>query len=150
MLLFEGGWDGTRRQAELLQENFQRQGLQVTVRHAMRYGQPSVASVLDELKAGGVQRVLVLPLYPQYSSTTTGSIFVDRKKNITSVHLRTGRIDSANAGFFAAGQDSNWHFDAIQEWIRCVHDPSRNEENNGRDHETEDGGNRCKAWWIKR
>src|SRR3954468_1753302 len=33
---------------------------------------------------------------------TTGSILVDRKKNITSVHLRTGRIDSA----YAAGMDS--------------------------------------------
>src|SRR3954452_5446379 len=33
---------------------------------------------------------------------TTGSIFVDRKKNSTSVHLRTGRIDSA----YAAGMDS--------------------------------------------
>lgn len=65
----------TRRQAELLQEHFQQQGLQVTVRHAMRYGQPSVASVLDELKAGGVQRVLVLPLYPQYAAATTASAF---------------------------------------------------------------------------
>ena len=33
----------------------------------MRYGNPSMASVLDELKAAGATRILVLPLYPQYS-----------------------------------------------------------------------------------
>ncbi len=45
------------------------------VRHAMRYGNPSVASQLDALKAEGATRVLLLPLYPQYSATTTASAF---------------------------------------------------------------------------
>ena len=44
------------------------------VAHAMRYGEPSVASVLEQLRAEGVQRVRVLPLYPQYSITTTASV----------------------------------------------------------------------------
>ncbi|MFN7136437.1 MAG: ferrochelatase [Thermomonas sp.] len=44
------------------------------VRHAMRYGEPSVAAVLAELCAQGVRRVRVLPLYPQYSTTTTASV----------------------------------------------------------------------------
>lgn len=44
------------------------------VRHAMRYGEPSVAAVLAELRAQGVRRVRVLPLYPQYSTTTTASV----------------------------------------------------------------------------
>ena len=44
------------------------------VAHAMRYGEPSVASVLEQLRAEGVQRVRVLPLYPQYSTTTTASV----------------------------------------------------------------------------
>ena len=43
----------------------------------MRYGNPSIASQLDALKAQGVQRVLVLPAYPQYSGTTTASVFDD-------------------------------------------------------------------------
>ncbi|TLX22761.1 ferrochelatase [Thermomonas fusca] len=42
--------------------------------HAMRYGEPSVASVFDGLRAAGVHRVRVLPLYPQYSTTTTASV----------------------------------------------------------------------------
>lgn len=44
------------------------------VAHAMRYGTPSVASVLGRLRAAGVRRVRVLPLYPQYSTTTTASV----------------------------------------------------------------------------
>lgn len=44
------------------------------VMHAMRYGQPSVANVLEQLHRDGAQRVVVLPLYPQYSTTTTASV----------------------------------------------------------------------------
>jgi ferrochelatase len=44
------------------------------VDYAMRYGAPSVADALARLRAAGVQRVRVLPLYPQYSTTTTASV----------------------------------------------------------------------------
>ena len=47
----------------------------LSVRLAMRYGNPSIRSVLRELHAEGVRRLLVLPLYPQYSATTTASVF---------------------------------------------------------------------------
>jgi ferrochelatase len=63
----------THQQASLLDTALRARGLDVTVRPAMRYGNPSVASVLDELKSQGVQRVLVLPLYPQYAAATTAS-----------------------------------------------------------------------------
>ena len=39
------------------------------------YGQPPIATQLDALKAEGATRVLVLPAYPQYSATTTASVF---------------------------------------------------------------------------
>jgi ferrochelatase len=39
----------------------------------MRYGRPSIASAMASLKAGGCDRVLVLPLYPQYAASTTAS-----------------------------------------------------------------------------
>lgn len=42
---------------------------------AMTYGEPSIASALDELTQAGVRRLLVLPLYPQYSATTTAAVF---------------------------------------------------------------------------
>jgi ferrochelatase len=41
----------------------------------MRYGNPSMASELDKLKAEGHTRILILPAYPQYSGTTTASVF---------------------------------------------------------------------------
>lgn len=47
----------------------------ILVRHAMRYGDPAIGTVLRDLAAAGVRRVLVLPLFPQYSGTTTASAF---------------------------------------------------------------------------
>ncbi len=42
---------------------------------AMRYGKPSIAAALQKLRAAGMQRLLVLPMYPQYSATTTAAVF---------------------------------------------------------------------------
>ena len=47
----------------------------VAARPAMSYGQPSIEETLGEMVNRGVQRIVVLPLYPQYSSSTTGSVF---------------------------------------------------------------------------
>ena len=47
------------------------------VRGAMRYGNPSISSVLEEMANAGVQRLVVMPLYPQYGGPTTGSTFDD-------------------------------------------------------------------------
>ena len=63
----------TEKQALLLAGYLGQRGHPVLVRHAMRYGRPSIAGALDALKAEGVDRVLVLPLYPQYASATTAS-----------------------------------------------------------------------------
>jgi len=65
----------TDRQAKLLRGWLGEAGCNVLVRPAMRYGNPSIASQLDALKAAGATRILILPLYPQYSGTTTASVF---------------------------------------------------------------------------
>jgi len=65
----------TQRQAELLGERLIGCGVQANVVPAMRYGQPALATQLQRLLDAGVARVLVLPLYPQYSATTTASLF---------------------------------------------------------------------------
>ena len=65
----------TEKQALLLQGWLAQRGHDVRVRYAMRYGSTSIAAQLDALKAEGVTRVLVLPAYPQYSATTTASLF---------------------------------------------------------------------------
>jgi ferrochelatase len=64
----------TAKQATLLQGWLGEHGHRVKVRHAMSYGNPSIASQLDALKAEGATRILVLPAYPQYSGTTTASV----------------------------------------------------------------------------
>ncbi|WOP16386.1 ferrochelatase [Ottowia sp. SB7-C50] len=65
----------SRKQAIMLRGYLGERGHDVEMRLAMRYGNPSVASQLDELRAQGCTRILVVPLYPQYSGTTTASVF---------------------------------------------------------------------------
>ncbi|MSR14001.1 MAG: ferrochelatase [Gammaproteobacteria bacterium] len=47
----------------------------IKVALAMRYGEPSIAAALAELRTANVQQILVLPVYPQYSGAATGSVF---------------------------------------------------------------------------
>jgi ferrochelatase len=60
----------TRRKAVALQ---QRLGEAAVVRHAMRYGNPAIAAVLQEMTAQGCERMLLAPLYPQYCAATTAT-----------------------------------------------------------------------------
>jgi ferrochelatase len=67
----------TKKQQVLLQGYLGERGHRpphLLVRSAMRYGNPSVASVLDELKQLNATRVLIVPLYPQYAAATTASV----------------------------------------------------------------------------
>jgi ferrochelatase len=65
----------TEKQAMLLRGYLGERGHDVQVAYAMRYGNPSLPQVLQKLKADGCDRILILPAYPQYSGTTTASIF---------------------------------------------------------------------------
>ncbi len=66
----------TRAQAQaLMAELTQRGQNNLVVDFAMRYGNPSIPSVLQNMIDQGVRRLLVLPLYPQYSASTTASTF---------------------------------------------------------------------------
>ena len=56
----------------------------IVVEMAMRYGQPSIKSVLEKFRRSNIRRILVFPLYPQYSSTTTGSTFDAVTKELQS------------------------------------------------------------------
>ena len=58
---------------DLVDKVRQRVGDGVVVELAMRYGEPSIPSVMERLHGAGVQRIVVFPLYPQYSSAATGS-----------------------------------------------------------------------------
>src|SRR5262249_49658583 len=64
----------TRSQAEKLALALAPAGPRLIVDWAMRYGQPSIASRLNELAANGCERILVIPLYPQYCAATTATV----------------------------------------------------------------------------
>jgi ferrochelatase len=79
--------DIAQRQAAGLQQRLtQRVGSSVRVELAMRYGNPSVSGALERLKADHVRRLLVLPLYPQYSGTTTASTFDAVTEELSTWH----------------------------------------------------------------
>lgn len=61
----------TIAQAEALSVRMQDR---VDVRHAMRYGNPSIPDQLAAMKEAGCHRILIAPLYPQYSGATTGTV----------------------------------------------------------------------------
>ena len=65
----------TARQAAMLRGYLGERGIDVDVAWAMRYGNPSVAQVLRELRERNATRLLVVPLYPQYAASTTASAY---------------------------------------------------------------------------
>ena len=98
----------SQRQADALHQAWSGKGVQV--RLAMRYGSPAVAQVLDELKREGVNRVLVVPAYPQYSATTTASVFdavyawAQRTRRVPELRFVNNYHD--HPGYIAALADS--------------------------------------------
>jgi len=65
---------GSQAQAAALQRSFKQRGLAMQVELAMTYGKPSIAAAVQRLRDKGCERILVLPLYPQYSATTTAAV----------------------------------------------------------------------------
>lgn len=64
----------TQRQSEKLGKLLNREGTEkIIIEVGMRYGNPSIAAAMERLRQQGAERVIVLPLYPQYSCATTAS-----------------------------------------------------------------------------
>ena len=63
----------TQKQLSALQARFNPDKIEITM--AMRYGKPDIEQVINSLIAKGINKIIVLPLYPQYSRTTTASTF---------------------------------------------------------------------------
>ena len=101
----------SRRQEEALRERFaDRPG--VTIALAMRYGEPSIPAAMEKLRAAGMRRLLVLPLYPQYSSATTASTF-----DAVSRCMR-GWINQPDVHFLSDYHDRPWYITALAASIR--------------------------------
>ncbi|GAB1595096.1 ferrochelatase [Lysobacter sp. PAGU 2638] len=91
----------TRRLARAVQAELP----EVLVIDAMRYGRPSLKDALAQLHAGGIERVVMLPLYPQYSTSTTASVadIVDRMPSLPTRMVDDYHLD---AGWVTAVADS--------------------------------------------
>src|SRR5690606_17561741 len=92
----------TARQAALLASYIRNsiQGASVEVRHAMRYGHPSIPSALKEMALSEPGDLLVIPLYPQYSRSTTESVLRLLPAGVRSVrdfHDHPGYVDALAA-----------------------------------------------------
>ncbi|QQX81544.1 ferrochelatase [Shewanella sp. KX20019] len=76
--------DITQRQSKKLSQYLAQAGEDVSVQFCMRYGQPSVATTLQKMHEDGVDKLVVLPLYPQYAAPTTASAFDAIAKELTT------------------------------------------------------------------
>ena len=81
----------TEEQVEKLQACYPSGEVKIT--YAMTYGYPSLEQRVKELELSGVEKILVLPLYPQYSATTTAPIFdqyarlIKQQRNISDITI---------------------------------------------------------------
>ncbi len=87
----------SKKQAEALEKKLSNSdGGNAVVRCAMRYGQPSIENVLDELTQSGIERIVILPMYPQYSGSTIGSVFdevgnvLKARRYVPAIHFISG------------------------------------------------------------
>jgi ferrochelatase len=105
----------TRRQAEKLAELAGTGALgaaPILVDYAMRYGAPSLSGAIEALIAKGCQRILVLPLYPQYAASTTASAFDE----IARILRRMRRQPTLR--FAAPYYDDPAYIDALAQGLR--------------------------------
>ncbi|MBP6595962.1 MAG: ferrochelatase [Arenimonas sp.] len=98
----------TQRLAQSLQHSLP----DVAVRMAMRYGNPSIAAVLRQLQAEGMTRLLVLPLYPQYSASTSAAVL-----DAVNAEIATWRR-VPELRFIADYHDDSGWLDAMEARIR--------------------------------
>lgn len=100
----------TERQAKLLKGLLGQRGHQLTVTWAMRYGTPSIPEVLGRLKADGASRILLVPMYPHYSSSTTATVVDDAAKWLLQLRnqpeMRFVRNFHDDDGYLAALEQS--------------------------------------------
>lgn len=104
-------------QASLLRGYLGERGIDADVHLAMRYGEPSIADVLQTLAQTHTERVLILPLYPQYSATTTASaldrVFEVLKRTRNLPEVRWVKDFHDHPGYIAALAQS-----VLEHWKR--------------------------------
>ncbi len=97
----------TERQTKLLSELLgQRSQSPLLVEYAMSIGNPSIAEIMNRMKKQGCQRILVLPLYPQYAASSTAAaldgVFAQLGKMRNAPAIRTIKHYHDHPGYIAA------------------------------------------------
>jgi ferrochelatase len=113
----------TRAQADGLASRLRADNGAIRVAVGMRYGRPSIAAAIDELVEAGCDRLVALPMYPQYASATTGSslerVFdeLGRKRVVPSVRTVPPYFDAPEyiAALAASARDAlgDWRPDHV-------------------------------------
>ncbi len=107
---------GSERLRDRLGEHLRtRHGEVVEVALGMRYGEPSIASAIDDLLAREVRQLLVVPLYPQYASATTASVM-----DAVFAHLGTLRW-MPELRYVASYHDDARYIGALADSLRAHH-----------------------------
>lgn len=78
----------TRSQSDKLDEIFEKVAKRVRVDWAMRYGNPSIRSRLEALAAQDCERILIVPLYPQYAAATTATVCDEVFRALSSMRFQ--------------------------------------------------------------
>ncbi|HRH45644.1 MAG TPA: ferrochelatase [Pyrinomonadaceae bacterium] len=84
--------DLTNKQAEILEKNLQAKGVDAKVYVAMRYWRPFTEDVIEQIEKDGIKRIVLLPLYPQFSKATTGSSFKEWER-LTNGKFQTQKVE---------------------------------------------------------
>jgi len=106
----------SRRQTEGLARELAARGMGVEVALAMRYGNPPLERGIAALREAGCERILVLPLYPQYAASTTAAVFdgvgacLARLRNVPAIrYVRDFHDDPGYIDAMAARILDFWH-----------------------------------------
>ncbi len=106
----------SRRQQHQLSLELASRGLSVDVELAMRYGEPSLAAAFDRMRHAHVGRILVLPMYPQYSATSTASVLDG------VMHWMLGQRDVPELRWVRDFHDDPGYLDALAQSVLAVWD----------------------------
>jgi len=101
----------TKAQAELLEEKLEESGADFKVYFAMRYSKPTIEKTIKQMSNAGIKNVIALPLYPQYSSATTGASFNELKRVLEKLNLDM-EVTYVNSWY-----DNPTYLDAVAEKI---------------------------------
>ena len=118
----------TQKQQTALQSMLTELGYQTIVTIAMRYGNPSFKTVVNSLLKAGYRRIIVLPLYPQNSATTTATSFfhlaevLAKQRHLPSIYFIDNYHDHpAYISALAASVKRHWQKNAQQHLLMSFH-----------------------------